>query len=186
MMAEQGLWKNALWLCLKFLVLAPACLVLWLLVLPGYAWVVGQVAGFLLEYVFRMPIDSMQVIKGGFLNTGTQLTFVMGPVTRWMSDLGDLVTNMAPFVALVLATSGLGVRRRLRILLIGLGIIFVSHVVTIVFRFTAGKTALPTAVGLISITLPFLLWIVLAYWDKLAAFLAENPQEPPRPRPEGQ
>jgi hypothetical protein len=179
--------KSTLWLCLRFVVLAPICLVLWLLALPAYTWILGHATAAVLKYVFRTPIDSVIITREGFLNTGTQLTYVIGEQMPTMNDVGHLVTNVAPFIALVLATSGLGWLRRLKILGIGIGIIFLSHGATIILRFVAGRTTLPTAIGFISITLPFLLWIVLAYWDSLLAYFGDGDEaeahEPPAPTP---
>lgn len=175
--------RNTLWLCLRFLVLAPICLVLWLMILPAYTWLLGHVAFLVLKYIFQYPIEGVIVTKAGLLNTDTSLGYVMGLRTLTMQDIGHLVTNIAPYIALVLATPRVKWLRRLRILGIGIGIIFVFHVATILLRFLAGRTALPTAIGFIAITLPFLLWIVLAYWDKLLAYLSnDDSTEPPRER----
>lgn len=162
--------QNTLWLCLRFLVLAPICLVLWLMILPAYAWFLGHFAFLILKYIVQYPIGDVIVTKAGFLNTDTSLAYG----TMLMIDVGHLITNIAPYIALVLATPKIKWLRRLRILGIGIGIIFVFHVATILLRFLAGKTALPTAIGFIAITLPFLLWIVLAYWDKLLAYLGND------------
>ena len=166
--------RNALWLCLRFIVLAPICLVLWLLVMPAYAWFLGQVTMLILKYIFQYPIENVTVAKAGLLNTGTSLGYAMGGLTRTMPDVGHLVVNVAPYVALILATPKLQWLRRLRILGIGFAIIFAFHTATILLRFLAGRTSLPTAIGFIAITLPFLLWIVLAYWDKLLAYLGND------------
>jgi len=114
------------------------------------------------------------------LNTETALAYSLANGREpTMHDIGQLVTNVAPFVALVLATSGLGVWRRLRIVALGFAIIFVFHGLTIVLRFqTVGsKLALPNTVGFITITLPFLLWIVLAYWDKLVMYFGDQDED---------
>jgi hypothetical protein len=165
---------GGLQLCLRFIPLAVICLFLWLLALPGYTWFVGQVTMLILKYILRYPIDGVIVAKAGLLNTGTSLGYVMGEHTLTMQDVGHLVTNVAPYAALVLATPKLRWLRRLRILGLGILIIFAFHVATIMLRFVAGRTSLPTAIGFIAITLPFLLWIVLAYWDKLLAYLGND------------
>jgi hypothetical protein len=177
-MAMPSSGKSILWLCLRFIVLAPICLVLWLMVLPAYTWFVGHVAALFLRYIVQTPIDDVIVTKAGLLNTDTQLAYVIGPRMPTMKDIGHLVTNIAPFIALVLATPALGVWRRLKILGIGIAIIFAFHAATIILRFVAGRTTLPTAIGFIAITLPFLLWIVLAYWDKLMAYLGSDEAPP--------
>ncbi len=180
-MATGTQGKSMAWLCVKFIVLAPICLVLWLLVLPKYTWLLGNASGLLLKYVFQYPIEGVEAPAAGFLNTGTSLVYVMGGHRLTMEDVGKLVTNIAPYLALVLATSGLGAWRRARVIAIGVAIIFVFHAATIILRFTAGRTTLPTAIGFIAITLPFLLWIVLAYWDKVMAYLGTDDESPAPP-----
>lgn len=179
----RGRGKGPVWLCVKFLVLAILCLFIWLQALPYYAPVVGHATALVLKYILQKPVEDVIVKAKGFMNTETGLTFVMGGRLLTMNDLGKLTTNIAPFVALVLATSGLTILRRLRILAIGISIIFLSHVAIIALRFTSsGRAAIPNAIGLIAITLPFLLWIVLAYWDKLLEFFAEDdPSEDEKP-----
>ena len=188
-MADSGRRGGTLLLCLKFVFLAPICLVAWLLVLPWYTWVLAYASEFILKYAAHYPIAAVEVTGAGFLNTGTTLTYTMNEHRLTMQDVGHLVTNVAPFVALVLATSGLGVWRRLKILAAGVGIIFVFHAATIVLRYAGGRTTLPTAIGFIAITLPFLLWIVLAYWDAVIAYFGgddENgAEEAPRKSPGG-
>ena len=174
MSGASGPERNTLQLCLRFLVLAPACLVLWLMALPAYTWLVCQAAFPVLKYVFHFTVQGVSVTKAGFLNMETSLSYPMGEVVRTMVDMGHLLTNVAPYVALVLATPKIAWLRRLGILAAGIGIIFVFHVATTVLRFAMGKTSLPTAIGFIAITLPFLLWIVLAYWDKLVAYLGND------------
>lgn len=166
--------RNVLRLCLQFLVLAPVCLVLWLLALPTYTWLVGQAAFPILKTLLHFPIQGIVVTKAGFLNIETSLSYPMGGVVRTMPDMGHLLTNIAPYVALVLATPKIAWLRRFGILGAGVGIMFVFHVATVLLRFAAGKTSLPTAIGFIAITLPFLLWIVLAYWDKLVSYLGAD------------
>lgn len=197
-----GRGRNIVAFCLRFILCAPLCLVLWLVVMPLYTWLLGHVTGLVLTYILRAPIQdtvvafalsgdelAVNVAEGGVfglshyyqlvfniivLATRVQLTYVVDGHWLTMSAIGHLVANLAPFTALVLATPALPARRRLKIIAIGAAIIFVSHGATIVFRFSAGKTALPTAIGFLSITLPFLLWIVLAYWKKLRTYFIES------------
>jgi len=172
--------KTILWLCVKFIVLAPICLVLWLLALPCYTKLLGQTTAAIIRLTTETAIESVSVTHdgGGFLNTDVALTYFYAAHSSTMHDVGHLVTNVAPFVALVLATGGLGLWRRLRVLALGLVILYAFHVLTIVLRFSpAGRTPLPTAVGFATITLPFLLWIVLAYWDKLSVYLGLEDEE---------
>ncbi len=174
MSAKLAPERHALRMCLQFTVLAPITLVLWLMALPTYAWIVGKTALPILKYVVREPVLDIVVSKTGFLNIGTSLGFALADRTRMMPDIGHLLTNIAPYVALVLATPRLAWKKRLVILVIGIAIMFAFHVATIILRYTEGRASLPTVFGFIAITLPFLLWIVLAYWDKLIAYIGDD------------
>jgi len=185
MSKKPGLGRNLFWLCVKFAILAPLCLVLWLMVLPYYSSALGEVSLLPLRTCFGYDISDVQTtVDPGVLNTGTRMVFTISGRYRMMPDVGHLTANIAPFIALILATTGITLRRRFTALGIGVGIIFVSHVLTILLRFTAGRTPFPTAIGFISITLPFLLWIVLAYREKVMEFLLEqSPTPAPAPAP---
>jgi len=172
-----SLGRATLLLCLKFAVLAPICLVVWLWLLPAYTWLLGQATGLVLRVVLRVPIETVVVTRDGFLNTGTALAYALTNGHQpTMHDVGKLVTNVAPFIALVLSTSGLGLWRRVKVAVLGFVIIFLFHGLTIVLRFvsTGSKLALPNTIGFIAVTLPFLLWIVLAYWDKLVVYFNDQ------------
>lgn len=167
--------RSTIWLCLKFLVLAPVLLVGWLELLPFYARALGNVCAFVMKHLMDKDVQGVAVNAAGFLNTRTALEFTYMGHRLAMQDLGNLTTNVAPFIALVLATSGLRLWRRLGILAAGIAILFLSHGATIVLRLiSGGRTPFATALGFLTITLPFLLWIVLAYWDKLSVFLSEE------------
>ena len=172
--------RSAAILAGKFIVLAPICMVVWLLVLPVYAHVLAYAAGSVFRYGFGLNVMGIRVNTAGFLNTDTSLTYTIMTTERELPELGHLVANVAPFVALVLATPRLKLGRRLRIIGIGTGLIFISHVATVVIRLVGrgpvmGRTPLSTTIGFASITLPFLLWIVLAYWGELMAILGNEP-----------
>ena len=164
----------------RFVVFGPLYLVLWWLVLPAYARLLGLVTSAVLKYIANIPVESFGVSNtgltnpSGILNTGTTLTFVVEGAPRTMPGLGSLVTNVAPFVALVLATSVLDIVRRAKIIGMGVPVLFVAHIAFIVVAFMAGASEFSTAIAQLFITLPFLLWIVLAYWDKLASYFFEN------------
>ncbi|MCX5771372.1 MAG: hypothetical protein NTZ09_14050 [Candidatus Hydrogenedentes bacterium] len=176
--------RSAAILAGKFIVLAPICLVVWLLVLPVYAHILAYAAGSIFRYGFGLNVMGIRVDAAGFLNTDTSLTYTIMTTEKALPALGKLVCNIAPFVALVLATPRLKLVRRLRIIGIGTGLIFISHVAAVVIRLMGrgpvqGRTPLTTTVGFVSITLPFLLWIVLAYWGQLMAFLGDEPAAKP-------
>ena len=154
--------------CLRFLFIMPVCLVTWWLVLPWYAWCLGHIAEALLSAFSSMPVQEVRVVRAGILNTGTSLTFVLDHAKPSIQVAG-VVSNLAPYVALVLATRSLPLRRRLAALAIGSGILWLGHqaYVTLALVFSSqiqAHPAAPRALGELFITLPFLLWIVLASW----------------------
>lgn len=165
---------------LKFVLIVTALLFLWWWkVQPLYAAFVGQVAGAILRFAANVPLDGMEVEvdESGVLSTKTVLVY-LSQGERHPIDIVYLVANIPSYCALILATSGLGLWRTLKVLTIGLGILAASQVLFLVFAFLfAGRiqdfSEIAKAVGLFLITLPFVLWIVLAYWDKLATLIAE-------------
>lgn len=163
---------------LKFALLAGVCLPLWWLAVPSYSWVLGQVVGFFEIHVFGLTIQSMHVESDGIMGTHTVLTFVTES-GEMSSEIGRLVNNVPPFVLLVLATPGLALRRRVKVLATGIGILVTTHIgfVTVAFAFSesvARHPELAVAFGKFLVTLPFILWIVLAYWERLATLLNEE------------
>ena len=183
--------RSAAILTAKFIVLAPICLVVWLLFLPVYAHILGHAAAGILRHGLGYQILEVRIRAAGFLNTDTSLTYVLPNREMTMPGLGHLLGNVAPFVALVLATPRLRFRRMLGVIGIGVALIFLSHLATLVIRamprgpVQMAKTPLSTVVGFFSITLPFLLWIVLAYWGQLMAFLGEGPLKKANSGPPG-
>lgn len=152
---------------LKFALFLAVLAPLWWLLLPHYGWLLVQGCGSVLKFGLGMPILAGRIDAQGLLNTGSLLVFNLEGRDTTLK-LGQLVTNLPPFVALVLATPGLIWRRRLRVLAAGTGILIGSHVLFIVvmLRFGAQLQAaaeIPTAVSQFLLTLPFLLWIALAY-----------------------
>lgn len=199
MATQRPYSRSVLLFCVKFLFLAPLCLLLWWLILPAYTWLLGQLTGMVLKYLFHEPILAVRVLEGGGVsagtdlshgafvawivgvlktavsNTGTILAFLVGEQVRSF-PVGMLATNIAPFAALILSTGGLGLIRRLKALGIGLAILVAGHVLYIPFAFVVsskGGTAseIPNTLGEFFITLPFLLWIVLAYSRSIMSFL---------------
>ena len=171
---------SVLLFCLKFVVFVTVLVVLWWLILPWYGKVLLQVTGMPLKYLLGMPIESGSIKADGVLNTGTILTFVMEGHKRQM-PIALLVTNLPPYVALVLATAGLSLKRRLLILFYGVSILCFFHAAFIVLalRFFAIMqlgSEVPTAVAQFFLTLPFMLWIVFAYWDRLMTLGQEKPK----------
>ncbi len=163
---------------LKFIFFAPICLVVWWLVMPYYTWGIGYLASIVLKNMLGVPVESVGVTTepASILNTDVELTFVVDGNPRRMPQIGRAITNVAPFVALVLSTAGLGMLRRLKVTGIGLVVIAVAHIAFICMAAKAGPGSFTQAIGYFVITLPFLLWITLAYLDKIGQYFAVNAQ----------
>lgn len=182
-MPERRAIRTALLFSAGLLVLIPVCLVLWGYALPYYADLLGNATAPVIRILLGMPIDSVDTVAQGLFNTGTLLRFNMGPRHPAL-NVGALVFNIPPFIALMAITPGLRWRRRLKALAIGLFVLFAGHVVYLLLAFAfasriAHSPEIPTALGELFLTLPFLLWIVLGYWERLAGYLA-----PPTPKKE--
>ena len=167
-MASESQLRRVTLFALRLAFVTPIVLALWWLSMPAYAWVIGEIAALFLTFVGGYPIQHVVVHAAGLLNTDTTLGFDLGgrvPVT----PVSWVITNVAVYAALVIATRGLGWRRRLGALAGGVAILAVSHVSQIIVFFAFAKAIarnpqIPTAIAQIFITLPFLLWVVLAYW----------------------
>ncbi len=162
--------KGVVRFCLRFLVAAPVCLAVYWAILPGYAWCVGQASVAVLTTFAGFPLDNVIVERAGALNTQSVLKYTGDGLSRSI-PIGQLVTNTAPFIALVLATGGLGLVKRVWALIAGIVLLAACHTTFLVFAFSFSQTIsrssqIPMALGQLVITLPFLLWIVLGFWRR--------------------
>jgi len=151
-------------LCLA--ILAP----LWWWCIPYYGWLLLQGCGSILKFVLGMPILAGRIDAQGILNTSSLLVFNLDGHDTTMK-FGLLVTNLPPFLALVLATPRLTTKRRLTVLAAGTGILTLTHGLFIIATLRFGTRIhaaqeIPTALTQFLLTLPFLLWIALAYWER--------------------
>ena len=174
LMAKQTRTFQIVLFSVKFLTAVVVLVVLWWEALPIYGTFLVQVTGGILKYAVGMPIQWGRIVPDGLLNTETQLSFGL-PNHQPTLPIALLVTNIPPYIALVLATAGLRFGRRLRILAYGCGILVAFHIAYIVIMMRFQETLqhaseIPVAVIQFFLTLPFLLWIVFAYWEHIAAF----------------
>jgi hypothetical protein len=172
-----------LWLALRFFLLVPMCLYVWWQLLPAYAWVLGQAGGGLLRSLFDVPIASMMVVPQGLFKTQTELVYIVDGAERAIA-VGMLATNIAPFVALVLATPNLTWSHRGKALIIGCLVLAAAHLGFLLTAYNVSRAEVPVAFGQICITLPFPLWIALAYWDRITTLVFGRAPEPTHPEPE--
>jgi hypothetical protein len=164
--------------CRTFIELTIIISILWWLAIPAYGYAVAQLSAGILVNALGVPVEGAWAVPHGILNTESVIVFLFGgreipfPIVK-------LVTNMAPYLALVLATPRLGVLRRLVILFTGALILAIGHVAFVVLAFhfrqdIAKAPDVPLALAELYLTLPFVLWIVLAYWGKIARYLTEE------------
>ncbi len=167
--------KKILGFCMRFLLIVPFCLVLWWAFLPAYVWGLGHSVGLAVRPFTEGSLTVVTVAREGVLNTGTVLNFSVNGSAKGI-PVAALVSNVAPFVALVLATAHMGLRRRVATLGIGVAVLAFGHAaylaLALVFASQIRQTPdLPTALAQLFLTLPFLLWIVLAYWKEVTGLV---------------
>ncbi len=158
--------RSVLVFCGKFLVLVVVLTLLWWWAVPLYGYVLMQICGGILRYALGVPIEAGYIEAAGLFNTETKLIWVIGE-SRPAMPLAMLVTNVPPYLALVLATAGIALWRRVRILAYGLSILVAGHVAFIVVMLRFQKALeqasdVPQTVIQFYVALPFLLWIVFA------------------------
>lgn len=181
--------RSILLFAVKFLVFVAVLVVVWWTLLPYYGFVLAQTTGATLRWVMQMPLEFARVEPHGFLNTESHLVLGLNDGTALrtrMMPIAVLITNVPPYWALVLATAGLALRRRLKILLWGTGILMAGHYLFIVVASRFGHvmqgSELITAIAQFNLTLPFLLWIVFAYRLRLAAYFGDTGAKPAPPK----
>lgn len=156
---------------LRFACIAPICLAAWWYVLPAYAKTLGFFSVLILRLVFFTKVESFQVITSGILHTSTVLQLFEGERV-FPFPIAQLATNMAPFVALTLATNEVLLWKRVSVLCPGCLMLAASHLLYILLAFLFGQTIqnhpyIPHIVAYVFLTLPFLLWIVFLHLDKI-------------------
>ncbi len=171
-MQEPSRVRTLLFFCIRFIVLAPLVLAAWWSVMPYYVSALGHTCAWFMRVALHQPIEGIQVSSEGVLNTAMTLGFISAD-NELTIEVSLIVTNIAPFVALLLATPGLAFRRRMTVLAIGSAILILGHALYLVLGYVCAPTIaqrpeVPMAAAELSVMLPFLLWIVMAYWDRIA------------------
>ncbi len=156
--------KKIIFFLVRFFVFAPVTLVIWWYSIPIYASTLGFLCVVMLRYLFWLPATGFQVNASGILNTGTLLELVVND-HRYPLPIAQLTTNIAPFVALMLASFKKTEKAWIRHLGWGIAVLVVSHLIYIVLAFQFRHTIslypdIPTIVAEIFLTLPFLLWVL--------------------------
>lgn len=178
---------NLLFFVVRFLVLAVVLVVCWWAMVPYYGWLIAQISGSIAHYVLGMKIFAVGYIlePETVLNTGTRIFFQVPapdkPYAQLEMPVALLVTNLAPYVALVLASAGLALRRRLLVLLYGCSIIIGGHIlfITILLRFQDAlkqHSEIATSTIQLFLVMPVILWVWFVYSEQIGAYLEEAEQ----------
>ncbi len=171
-MASEFPIRRVAWFCAKVFILTPVCLVLWWEIVPYYVWVLGHVCAATLKLVFGYPISDVLVHPAGRLHSATTLGFALGG-RQPSIPIVQLISNLAIFIALMLATSGLGAKRLLKRTAVGVGILAFTHWLFIIVFFVwsaaiVRNQTVSIAAGQILVILPFVLWVALAFFAHLS------------------
>lgn len=171
--------------CLKFVLAAPVCLALWWTILPSYVWTLGQACGQMLNTLTSISIEALNVVTdpSGVLNTKTDLVFVSNAREKTIS-IAPIANSMVPFIILMLATPGMKIKKMLVRMAFGVSILWIAQVTFLVGIFIFAESLeespeIALGLGKFLLTLPFVLWIALAYWTRLAALLIEEEKSAP-------
>jgi hypothetical protein len=172
----------------RFFLLVVPLVVGWWALVPYYGMLLAQLAGGLAHYVLGMTLlgVGVRLEPETVLNTGTNILFQVPatdkPFHQFEMPVALLVTNLAPYLALVLATWGIPLWQRLKVLLIGSSIIIAGHVlfVTILLRFQDALkqySEIATSTIQLFLVMPVLLWVWLVYSEKISAYLEEAEEQ---------
>ena len=156
--------KDKINFLVKFLILTLVLFLIWIPVGKVYllvlAWASKAVL-WVMGYHATMSVDGAPI----FVCRG----FMIG-----MEEYAHLVNyNIIPLIALIIATPGIELNRRIKMLLIGVLVLFFMHVIDFVSHFPmycsgsgiAETVVIFMAVGKVAV--PFVLWFVLAYKEIL-------------------
>ncbi|MDP7639868.1 MAG: hypothetical protein QGG73_09170 [Candidatus Hydrogenedentes bacterium] len=182
--------REVAFFCLRFVAIAAPCMIVWWrFLLVDYLLLIGQFAGSILNVIQAPPIDNLTVTTNpdSILNTDVLLVFHVAGETEAI-PYAPMVNSSPPFIALVLATGGLGLVRRVAILLIGSAIMFLGQGIFLIGHYYfidqfASAKEIPVAFGQFCITAPFILWIAMAYWDRIGKMLGNGGDSDRGPRP---
>jgi hypothetical protein len=169
--------KMLLLFLLRFAIAAPLCFVFWFqFLLPLYAHAIGALALYVVYLTADSSIQGVLIVRDGLFNSLTTIQFVTA-TERPTLPLAQVCTNVAPYLALVLASGGLKWKRRAAVAFIGVLILALIHLLHLVCAFVwrdtvAAHPQVPTVLGQFVITLPFLLWIILCHWNSISGLVA--------------
>ncbi|HOV33282.1 MAG TPA: hypothetical protein PLX23_07970 [Candidatus Hydrogenedens sp.] len=165
--------------CIKFIVIVIPLVCIWWWLIPIYGWILVQISGSVLRFVLGVPILAGGVRPSGFLNTGSTIYFlIQGYEFEKTSPIALLITNLPPFISLMLVTR-ISWLSRLKKIIWGSVIIILGHIlfIVIVLRYQEilkEYSELPVAVIQFYLTMPFMLWIAMVFRDLFLKRSEEN------------
>lgn len=165
--------------CIKFILVVVPLVCIWWALIPVYGWILVQISGSILRFIMGVPIMAGGIRPSGFLNTASVIYFVIqGYEFEKTSPIALLITNLPPFISLMLITR-ISWISRLKKILWGVGIIMLGHIlfIVIVLRYQEVLKAyseLPMAVIQFYLTMPFMLWIAMVFRERFLNRSANN------------
>ncbi len=165
--------------CIKFIVVVVPLVCIWWALIPVYGWVLVQISGSILKYIMGVPIVAGGIRPSGFLNTASTIYFaIQGYEFEKVSPIALLITNLPPFISLILITK-ISWISRLKKILFGSTIIILGHIlfIVIVLRYQEvlkEYSELPVAVIQFYLTMPFMLWIAMVFRERFLSRRANS------------
>lgn len=171
---KAGLTKASLFVFFgKFLLYSTILLGLWLLVSKYYMIFLTKVS-----YVFLRWIIGYKIVGAGLLESSSlvgkrEIYFLYQHIRLRIPWIHSFTFNLIPFAALILATP-IKLVQHLKLILVGFAILFFFHFLRVIipailyfsFKIQVSDLVL-TFTNIFTAVLPFLLWLALAYRQRL-------------------
>lgn len=151
-------------LLFRFLIFSFVFFIIWIRLGEMYLFLIAYTSNYLLQlmgYNITLAADGIPY----FIYRGIRIGMEG-------SQLGNF--NIVPFLALILATPDINPVKRIKMILMGMPVLFSLHVIDFISRFpmyfhqSEAARIIYVSVALGEIAVPFLLWFALSYKDILA------------------
>jgi hypothetical protein len=182
--------RSILFFALRFLALMALGLFIWWQVMDSYVLGAGWAAQWPLR-ALGVQIEKVELLgKAHPMNQGERdptigIMYIMkNGMAQAIGDLQRFYMNLPTFIALVLATWPMTWRRRLFALLVGSVVLVFVHIAYLVVMFFWHDAIIANMEDAVRIqmavmtTVPFLLWALLAYGDRIREILGGSADEP--------
>jgi exosortase/archaeosortase family protein len=157
----------------KFLLFATILLGVWLLLSKYYMIFLAKFSHGFLRWIIGYKIEGAGLLDTPSLIGKREIYFLYQHVRLRIPWVHSFTFNLIPFAALILATP-IKLVRQAKLILIGFAILFFFHFLRVIlpailyfsFKIQVSDLAL-TFANIFTAVLPFLLWFVLAYRQKI-------------------